>query len=1088
MDVGQLKGSVVINFGSVREAEKAIKALQGTFNKVADDSKKLIKAADDLAKSQNAQAQAAKELAKSNTQLASTANRVDAAEKARIKAHATAEKNLVALARAERDNLNVTEVTQSALSAARKATEDYRNAVDKLGAGSVEATRAQVRMKAAVDDAKNTIKDSNNNTKNQIAAYRQLVPEVNAASKATRDQTATQTRLLKAHTQVEQAEKQLLVMKRNTAAETRAGIDALMRATMAVRSYKAMASGAKVSNIALTASYERMQQELIKASVATTGLNSATANTRSWFRSSRAAASQFGLQLQDVAVQAQMGTDALVILGQQGSQLLGFFGAAGAMAGAVLAIGSALAYVVSNSKVAKDGAKALRDVVDDLGGSFESTSEGALVLSESILKLAEVSEGAARLELKRQYVEAQREINNTGETLQALLGDQESFFTAGITQIKRLTDAGMEAEEIYNRLSGSVSNSSSGVQTALSAISAAAEEATEKFGLAEEEALSLFSSVAKVQSEANEGSLQGLIDTLNHLEKNASGANDEFTLFAAELSSVATAAVQAIRKGEDVQGVLDNLPESLKRARKALEDSGRASRAASDAFKRLADRLDKLEKGSKAADTVKREWEMLKQLKDEYGDITEETRLYREQVALLNRLYADTGNEEYLRILERLNKSKEKLGKTTKTAADEATAYIARLKEEAETVSLSEQALVRYRIEKLAAKDATIQNAQALIEEGQAYVSTVQAAEDRIKQMEEEKKRREQLLDQMQKDYQKRQQFMQGGEVSHIMTQAIQLKSAGVDEAAIKDFMARQNKIINESAREVSSSPFGDIETLDLELAQREQRLIEYFGREKAMTTEHWKALQENAEQVKPLLQVADWAQTTGKALGYMGNIMSQATTALETMGRKGSKEWKAFAMAQATVNYAMAVMNAWVMATEAGKMAGPAGPAVTAAVGGTMTALLSATFGAQIAQIQSSNYATGGLVRGPGTGTSDDIPANLSNGEYVLRADAVRKIGVANLNAMNQGRMANFSSGGLVGGGSAGGGSGTTIVVNDNRSGGAPVQTRETTDQYGNSRIELLIEDVVRNGMSRGTFDREMRGNFGIQRPGRRV
>ena len=185
------------------------------------------------------------------------------------------------------------------------------------------------------------------------------------------------------------------------------------------------------------------------------------------------------------------------------------------------------------------------------------------------------------------------------------------------------------------------------------------------------------------------------------------------------------------------------------------------------------------------------------------------------------------------------------------------------------------------------------------------------------------------------------------------------------------------------------------------------------------------------------------------KGVVGLGAGIDSMMSLLETANRDSSTEYKRMAQMQATVAGALAITKIWG---------------------------------------QAANHATRGLVRGPGTGTSDDTPANLSNGEYVLRADAVRKIGVSNLNAMNQGRMANFSSGGLVGGGSAGGGTGTTIVVNDNRSGGAPVQTRETTDQYGNSRIELLIEDVVRNGMSRGTFDREMRGNYGIQRPGRRV
>ena len=41
---------------------------------------------------------------------------------------------------------------------------------------------------------------------------------------------------------------------------------------------------------------------------------------------------------------------------------------------------------------------------------------------------------------------------------------------------------------------------------------------------------------------------------------------------------------------------------------------------------------------------------------------------------------------------------------------------------------------------------------------------------------------------------------------------------------------------------------------------------------------------------------------------------------------------------------------------------------------------------------------ADGGHVRGPGSGTSDSIPARLSDGEFVLPADTVRKVGVKSL------------------------------------------------------------------------------------------
>jgi len=59
---------------------------------------------------------------------------------------------------------------------------------------------------------------------------------------------------------------------------------------------------------------------------------------------------------------------------------------------------------------------------------------------------------------------------------------------------------------------------------------------------------------------------------------------------------------------------------------------------------------------------------------------------------------------------------------------------------------------------------------------------------------------------------------------------------------------------------------------------------------------------------------------------------------------------------------------------------------------------------------------AGGGHIRGPGTATSDSIPAWLSNNEYVVRARAVAKYGVGFMNAINSGRfkMPKFAEGGI--------------------------------------------------------------------------
>lgn len=64
------------------------------------------------------------------------------------------------------------------------------------------------------------------------------------------------------------------------------------------------------------------------------------------------------------------------------------------------------------------------------------------------------------------------------------------------------------------------------------------------------------------------------------------------------------------------------------------------------------------------------------------------------------------------------------------------------------------------------------------------------------------------------------------------------------------------------------------------------------------------------------------------------------------------------------------------------------------------------------------SGGSPGGLIRGPGTGTSDSILAAVSNKEYIVRAMAVRKYGQTFMNAVNSGSLnADRVAGALSGG-----------------------------------------------------------------------
>jgi hypothetical protein len=110
---------------------------------------------------------------------------------------------------------------------------------------------------------------------------------------------------------------------------------------------------------------------------------------------------------------------------------------------------------------------------------------------------------------------------------------------------------------------------------------------------------------------------------------------------------------------------------------------------------------------------------------------------------------------------------------------------------------------------------------------------------------------------------------------------------------------------------------------------------------------------------------------------------------------------------------------------------------------------------------------ATGGMVHGPGTATSDSVPAMLSNGEYVVNARATAKNRHL-LEAINAGGRARFAEGGPVG--DMGGGSGALA----GRS-GRQMPATVLIDLRG-VQGDRAIEEKVRRGAAQvvSLYDRE--------------
>ena len=123
-------------------------------------------------------------------------------------------------------------------------------------------------------------------------------------------------------------------------------------------------------------------------------------DTQKSFRIARGGAAQFGMQIQDVAVQLQGGTQFMTVFAQQGSQMASLFGTGGAVIGAILAVSAALANTcIPQLLEAKLSIEKVRKSIEDMRKVLSSAGSATdfTKLTSQIRELAEIDFSAAQL-------------------------------------------------------------------------------------------------------------------------------------------------------------------------------------------------------------------------------------------------------------------------------------------------------------------------------------------------------------------------------------------------------------------------------------------------------------------------------------------------------------------------------------------------------------------------------------------------------------------------------------------------------------------------------------------------------------------
>lgn len=165
-------------------------------------------------------------------------------------------------------------------------------------------------------------------------------------------------------------------------------------------------------------------------------------NLNGTLRMMRGGFGQVGHQVQDIAVQLQMGTNAMLVFGQQGSQIASLFGSKGALIGAIISVGAAIATYLTAS--ANQGKTSLEDLADQAKQTAKETG-----------KLSDAYREVIALQIAKQIMDDEKALANQKGTLEDLNREQDVYNkileqtrkTQGKTNLVELNTALKDAKE-----------------------------------------------------------------------------------------------------------------------------------------------------------------------------------------------------------------------------------------------------------------------------------------------------------------------------------------------------------------------------------------------------------------------------------------------------------------------------------------------------------------------------------------------------------------------------------------------------------------------------------------------------------------
>jgi hypothetical protein len=230
---------------------------------------------------------------------------------------------------------------------------------------------------------------------------------------------------------------------------------------------------------------------------------------------------------------------------------------------------------------------------------------------------------------------------------------------------------------------------------------------------------------------------------------------------------------------------------------------------------------------------------------------------------------------------------------------------------------------------------------------------------------------------------------------------AYNAKRLAVEQEFDKAIQDEQTKRIQQEFQtQIDAAGENELEVLRLQMEerlallnsmqQREGESIEAFNQRKLEAERSYQQAKKAYAEKEVALENAK-VKAIGSAVGALSDLMEEAGEKNKSMAMAA----KVLALAEIAINQGVAIAEGIKQAQSVPY------PANIAAIASTIATILTGITQA-IKTVKSAKFATGGYVEGAGTGTSDSIPARLSNGESVMTAGATTLFSPL-LSALNQ-------------------------------------------------------------------------------------